>query len=246
MTGYRLSTGGLVDRETAVSFTWDNTRYVGFAGDTVAATLMARGERVIGRSFKYHRPRGIMSAGVEESGAVVSMWQGARRVANVKATQIEAVDGLEVYGQNAWPSVRMDFGEVNNLLGRFFGAGFYYKTFFGLTGRGTWEWMQFEKLIRRAAGMGRASDKPDPDQYEIVHDHCDVLVIGSGPAGLAATADLAGRGLDVILAEQDVMLGGSLLTGLTGEVEGMPAGDWLSDRIGSVARAGARVWTRTT
>ena len=144
-----------------------------------------------------------MSAGVEESGAVVSLWKGPERIANVKATQAEIVPGLEVWGQNAWPSVRLDLGSVNNLMGRFFGAGFYYKTFFGITGKGTWEWMQFEKLIRRAAGMGRASDKPDPDQYEIVHDHCDVLVIGSGPAGLSAASVLASGGADVILAEQD-------------------------------------------
>ena len=193
MSGYRLPSGGRVDRRRNVNFTWDSTRHVGHAGDTVASALMAHGIRVLGRSFKYHRPRGVMSAGVEESGAIVSLWSGERRITNVKATTAEIVEGLEVHGQNAWPSVRWDIGAVNNALGRFFGAGFYYKTFFGITGRGTWEWMQFEKFIRRAAGMGRATDQPDPDHYETVHDHCDVLVVGSGPAGLAAARAAARR-----------------------------------------------------
>ncbi|MEM7188690.1 MAG: sarcosine oxidase subunit alpha family protein [Pseudomonadota bacterium] len=246
MSGYRLPSGGRVDRTRNVSFTWDRTRHIGLAGDTVASALMAHGERVMARSFKYHRPRGIMSAGVEESGAIVSLWSGARRVTNVKATTAEVAEGLEVFGQNAWPSVRYDVGSVNNLMGRFFSAGFYYKTFMGITGKGTWEWMQFEKLIRRAAGMGRASDQTDPDQYEIVHDHCDVLVIGSGPSGLAAAETAAAAGLDVIVAEQDFEAGGSILTGLSGDIDGAPADTWLTERLGAVTSAGVRIWTRTT
>ena len=246
MTGYRLPQGGRIDRSRSVSFSWDGTRHIGYAGDTVASALMAHGERVLGRSFKYHRPRGIMSAGVEESGAIVSLWSGARRVANVKATTAEIADGLEVFGQNAWPSVRRDLGSVNNLLSRFFSAGFYYKTFFGVTGRGTWEWMQFEKLIRRAAGMGRAADQPDPDQYEIVHDHCDLLVVGSGPAGLSAAEAAAKRGLDVILAEQDFELGGSLVSGLTTQVGKDDAETWRTARLDGLTTAGVRLWPRTT
>jgi len=246
MSGYRLPRGGRVDRTRAVSFAWDRKRFIGYPGDTVASALMARGVRTLARSFKYHRPRGIMSAGVEESGAIVSLWSGARRVTNVKATTAEIVDGLEVHGQNAWPSVRLDLGAVNNLMGRFFGAGFYYKTFMGLAGRGTWEWMQFEKVIRRAAGMGRASDQPDPDHYEVVHDFCDVLVVGSGPAGLAAAEAAAASGLDVILTEQDFEFGGSLLTGLTAEVGGQSATDWLRERLSGLGGAGVRLWRRTT
>ncbi len=246
MSGYRLPSGGRIDRTRAVHFTWDGQRKSGFAGDTVASALMASGERVLGRSFKYHRPRGVQSAGVEEGGAIVSLWSGPRRVANVKAPVAELVEGLEVYGQNAWPSVRRDFGAINSVLSRFFSAGFYYKTFFGVTGRGTWEWMQFEKLIRRAAGMGRASAEPDPDHYEIVNDHCDVLVVGSGPAGLATAAEAAGQGLDVILAEQDFAPGGSLLAGLTETVEGDPANVWLDARLAELSDRGVRVWTRTT
>ncbi|MEM7742650.1 MAG: sarcosine oxidase subunit alpha family protein [Pseudomonadota bacterium] len=246
MTGFRLPEGGRIDRTRTVSFTFDGTRHLGCAGDTVASALMAHGEQIIGRSFKYHRPRGIMSAGVEESGAIISTGSGARRVTNVKAPMAEIHDGLEVVGQNAWPSVAFDLGAVNNLLGRFFGAGFYYKTFFGITGRGTWEWMQFEKVIRKAAGMGRASDQPDPDQYECLHDHCDVLVVGSGPAGLAAAEAAMAAGLDVILAEQDFEAGGALLTGLSGDaVDGKPAEAWRTDRISDFDGKG-RLWTRTT
>ncbi|MEM1163293.1 MAG: sarcosine oxidase subunit alpha family protein [Pseudomonadota bacterium] len=246
MSGYRLPRGGRVDRSRNVNFTWDNTRHIGLQGDTVASALMAHGERILGRSFKYHRPRGIMSAGVEESGAIVSLWSGARRVTNVKATVTEVSEGLEVYGQNAWPSVRRDIGTVNNLLGRFFGAGFYYKTFMGFTGSGTWEWMQFEKLIRKAAGMGRASDQEDPDHYEVVHDHCDVLVVGSGPAGLSAAETAAAAGLDVIVTEQDFQAGGSILTGLCPSIEGNAAGEWLSNRLAALSSAGVRLWMRTT
>ncbi|MEL7153505.1 MAG: 2Fe-2S iron-sulfur cluster-binding protein, partial [Pseudomonadota bacterium] len=245
MSGYRLPSGGQIDRSRALSFSWDDTRYMGYTGDTVASALMARGERILGRSFKYHRARGIMSAGVEESGAVVSLWKGPRRVTNVKATQAELVQGLEVWGQNSFPSVRMDLGSVNNLLGRFFGAGFYYKTFFGITRQGTWEWMQFEKIIRRAAGMGRASDQPDPDHYEIVNDHCDVLVVGSGPAGLSAAQVLASKGVDVILAEQDFQLGGSILSGGSGEIDGDASG-WLKAKVSDLQSKGVRIWNRTT
>ena len=246
MSGYRLERGGRVDRNHAVNFTWDRTRFIGYQGDTIASALMAQGVRTLGRSFKYHRPRGVMSAGVEESGAIVSLWADERRIANVKATTTEIVDGLEVCGQNAWPSVRWDLGAVNNLLGRFFSAGFYYKTFFGLTGRGTWEWMQFEKLIRRAAGMGRASDQPDPAHYETVHDHCDVLIVGSGPAGLMAAEVAARAGLDVIVAEQDFELGGSLLSGLTPDIRGARPQPWLTEHVSALENAGVRLWPRTT
>jgi sarcosine oxidase subunit alpha len=246
MTGFRLPRGGRIDRGRNVGFTWDGTRHVGLVGDTVASALMAHGERVLGRSFKYHRPRGIMTAGIEEGGALVTLGRGAHAIPNVKPTQAEIHDGLEVHGQNAWPSVRLDLMSVNGLLGRFFGAGFYYKTFFGVTGRGTREWMFFERFIRRAAGMGTPSGRPDPDAYEIVNDHCDVLVVGSGPAGLAAAGTAASAGLDVVLAEQDFLAGGSIANGLTETIRRKPAGDWLAERLSALEAAGARVWLRTT
>ncbi|MEL7174377.1 MAG: FAD-dependent oxidoreductase, partial [Pseudomonadota bacterium] len=201
----------------------------------------------VARGFKYHRPRGVMTAGPEETGALVTLGRGARREPNAKAPAVELFEGLDACGQNAWPSVRFDLGRVNDLMGRFFAAGFYYKTFFGITGRGTWEWMQFEKLIRRAAGMGRAAApedmKADEDAYDVVHDFCDVLVIGAGPAGLAAAAEAAGRGLDVMLVEQDFALGGRLIG--TGEtVEGVDADTWIAAQ--AAALSGVRVLTRAT
>ncbi len=241
MTARRLSHGGHVDRARPVPFAWDGRRLEGLAGDTLASALMAAGVRVVGRGFKHHRPRGIMSAGVEEGGAIVSLGAGARRLANVRATTVELRPGLAAFGQNAWPSVRFDLGRVNDLLSRFIGAGFYYKTFFGLTGGGTWEWMQFERLIRRAAGMGTAAREADPDCYEIVNDHCDVLVVGAGPAGLSAARAAVDAGLDVVVAEQDFALGGDLL-GAAGPVGEEDAEVWRRAALPE----GARVWLRST
>ncbi|MDT8345178.1 MAG: sarcosine oxidase subunit alpha family protein [Thermohalobaculum sp.] len=242
MSGYRLREGGTVDRTRPLRFDWDGLTLTGLQGDTLASALLANGVRVVGRSFKYHRPRGVMSAGPEESGAIVTTGRHTRRVPNEKATAVELFDGLHASGQNAWPGVRFDIGEVNDLLGRFFTAGFYYKTFMG-PGRGTWAWMQFEKLIRRAAGMGTASRAPDPDHYDIAHDFCDLLVVGAGAAGLVAARLAAEEGLDVMLVEQDFGLGGRLI-GAAGQIEGRPAAEWLGAACKSMERV--RVLTRAT
>jgi len=184
MPSKRLDHFGKINRERVVSFTWEHKKYFGYEGDSLASALLANDIKVVGRSFKYHRPRGIMSCGVEESGALVTVGQGDRRDPNVRATTQELYEGLVASGQNAFPSVNFDFGAVTGLLSRFFAAGFYYKTFMGIPpfewGRGTKIWMLYEKLIRRAAGMGVASRLPDPDQYEHANDFCDVVVVGSG------------------------------------------------------------------
>lgn len=217
MSAKRLASGGRIDRETELRFTWDGRAMSGYPGDTLASALLANGEKVFGRSFKYHRPRGVMSCGVEESGAIVTIGEGARKDPNVKAPMQELYAGLIASGQNAWPNVRFDLGSVSNLMSRFFVAGFYYKTFMGLppfewSPEGTAIWMWYEKFIRRAAGMGEASRLPDPDTYEHAHAHCDVLVVGGGPAGMAAAIAATQAGLDVWLIEQDFELGGDLLS----------------------------------
>ena len=245
MSARRLTTGGRIDRSQTLRFQWDDRQLSGHPGDTLASALMANGERVMGRSFKYHRPRGIMSAGVEESGAIVTLGAGDRRDPNVKATTQELFDGLVAQGQNAWPNVRFDLGAISGLFSRFFTAGFYYKTFMGLPpfewGRGTGMWMQYEKIIRKAAGMGEASRAPDPDHYEHAHDYCDVLVVGSGPAGLCAAQAAAQAGLEVILVEQDWELGGNYLNQDSEELEAKRA-----DLVTSIKAAGVRIMTRTT
>ena len=249
MTARRLDQGGRIDRKKPVSFTWDGKTLTGFSGDTLAAALIANNEKVLGRSFKYHRPRGVMSAGVEESGAMVTIGEGNKQDPNVKATMQELYEGLSARGQNAWPNVRMDVGVINNLLNRFFSAGFYYKTFMGCRanwlpwglGKGTRFWMLCERIIRKAAGMGQASRQPDPDVYDHAHGFCDVLVVGAGPAGLSAAVTASKAGLDVLLVEQDHELGGDLL--------GQPREESEDQRIQLIAdlkKSKCRIMTRTT
>ncbi len=215
MSSQRLDNYGKINREKIFSFTWQNKNYFGYEGDSLASALLANNIKIVGRSFKYHRPRGIMSCGVEESGGLVTIGTVDRRDPNVRVTTQELYQGLNSTGQNAFPNVNFDFSGINNYLGRFLAAGFYYKTFMGLPpfewGKGTSIWMFFEKIIRKAAGMGKASRLPDPDSYEHAHDFCDILIVGSGVAGIAAAKEAANKKLDVILVEQDSLLGGDQL-----------------------------------
>ena len=187
--------------------------------------------RLVGRSFKYHRPRGILSAGSEEPNALVELRSGARREPNTRATVVELYQGLAAASQNRWPSLRFDLQAVNSLLAPFFGAGFYYKTF--MWPSALWEKL-YEPAIRRAAGLGRASLEPDPDRYEKAWAHCDVLVIGSGPTGLMAALAAGRAGARVILAEEDFRLGGRLLSE-TLTIGGKAAADWAESAVAELS-----------
>jgi methylglutamate dehydrogenase subunit C len=214
--------GGLIDRSRPLRGFFDGQAIDGFAGDTLASALLANGIRLVGRSFKYHRPRGILAAGPEEPNALVELRGGARREPNTRATTIEMFDGLEAASQNRWPSLRFDLLSVNSLLAPFFPAGFYYKTF--MWPSAFWERV-YEPLIRRAAGLGRAASEPDSDHYEQAFAFCDVLIIGAGAAGLAAAQVAARSGARVILCEQDFFAGGRLLSD-DREIGGVPGNVW--------------------
>ena len=242
---FRLAGGGSIDRSRPLVFTFDGLDYQGYAGDTLASALIANGVHLVGRSFKYHRPRGILSAGAEEPNALVSVERGPGRVTpNLRATQIELYDGLRASSQNRWPSLAFDLGAVNDLFSPLFGAGFYYKTFMGPN---CWAWARvYEPMIRRAAGLGAPPREPDPDRYPRTFDHCDVLIVGAGPAGLAAALAASQSGARVVVCDENPALGGSLLAEAEAEIEGKSALTWLEDTLAALRSApNVRLMTRT-
>ena len=209
MTAYRLATGGLIDRSQPLNFTFDGKSYQGFAGDTLASALLANGIKLVARSFKYHRPRGILSAGSEEPNALVELRTGAQREPNTRATVAELFDGLTAASQNRFPSLKHDLLSINSHLAPFFAAGFYYKTF--MWPASFWEKL-YEPMIRRAAGLGRNAGLPDPDTYEKSTEFCDVLIIGGGCSGLQAAREASRAGGRVILCDESATLGGQSLS----------------------------------
>ena len=236
----RISGKGLIDRKRPVTFRFDGRAYSGFVGDTLASALLANGVKLMGRSFKYHRPRGVLTAGSEEPNAMVEVLEKDQQTPNVRATMVEVFDGLNARSQNRWPSLRFDALAVNDLAAPFLSAGFYYKTF--MWPRKFWESL-YEPLIRRAAGLGSLSGAHDTAHYEKAYAFCDLLVVGSGPTGLMA-ALVAGRaGADVILAEEDRTCGGRLLSDNTLVTD---AG-WLEATLVELrGLPNVRIMTRTT
>ncbi|MDX2265296.1 MAG: 2Fe-2S iron-sulfur cluster-binding protein [Hyphomicrobiales bacterium] len=203
--GWRVGAGHAVDEARPVRFTFDGVAYSGLAGDTLASALMANGVRLMGRSFKYHRPRGLVGIGAEEPNALVAVRRPGFCEPNTRATMAELYDDLDAISQNRWPSLRFDMGAVNDALAPFIPAGFYYKTFMGPTRKA---WMAYEWMIRRAAGLGAASREPDPSRYEKMHAHADCVVVGGGEAGLSAAIEAATAGERVIIIDEAPALGG--------------------------------------
>ncbi len=218
----RLASGGLINRTRPLNFTFDGKKYRGFEGDTLASALIANDVKVVGRSFKYHRPRGILTAGNEEPNALVTLRSGAFAEPNTRATTISLFDGLEATSQNRWPSLAFDIMAVNQLVAPLLVAGFYYKTF--MWPAKLWEKL-YEPLIRRAAGLGVASMLPDPDRYDRNHAFCDLLIIGGGPSGLIAAQHSGRAGLRVLLVDDDAVLGGRLLSERH-EIDDAPGVEW--------------------
>jgi sarcosine oxidase subunit alpha len=239
----RLAKGGrLINRTAPVEFTFNGKRLKGFQGDTLAAGLLANDQLMVGRSFKYHRPRGIVASGPEEPNALVNLGTGARLEPNQRTTTTELFDGLDSTSQNHWPSLEFDVGVVNNYVARFLPAGFYYKTF--IHPRPFWKHV-FEPIIRRSAGLGKAPTTGDADRYEYAYAFCDVLVVGAGVAGLLAAKAAADAGSRVILLEQAPTLGGRAPVDET-EVQGQPVEAWLSAMESDLAaRDNVTIRTRT-
>jgi sarcosine oxidase subunit alpha len=234
VSAFRAASGGRIDRARTLRFSFNGRDYQGYEGDTLASALLANGVHLLGRSFKYHRPRGVLAAGADEPSALVTIIRDdARRTPNLRATQVELYDGLRAESQNHYPSLGFDLGAVNDVLSPLFPAGFYYKTFKWPT----WAWRRvYEPLIRAAVGLGRTPSLPDPDRYGHRYAHCDVLVVGAGPAGLAAAIAATDAGARVILCDEQAEMGGSLLSDTTATIDGKPAQSWLNATLATLAR----------
>ncbi|MDE0308465.1 MAG: sarcosine oxidase subunit alpha family protein [Acidiferrobacterales bacterium] len=235
---YRIATGGQIDRTRPVNFRFNGTQYTGYTGDTVASALLANGVRLVARSIKYHRPRGIMGSGAEEPSALLQIERGARSIPNHRATQTEIYEGMKISSVNCWPSVSFDLASLMGWFSPIIQAGFYYKTF--MYPRKGWKF--YERMISRAAGFGTAGSEPDPDRYDKINAWCDVLVVGGGPAGLAAALGAARSGARVMMVDESHQFGGGFLrAGSQAQLE------WIDNAVGELKDCPeVRLFTRTT
>ena len=223
---FRTAEGGRVDRDREIQFSFNGKTYTGLAGDTLCSALLANGVHLVGRSWKYHRPRGIISAGAEEPNAIFQLEKGARTIPNARGTQVELYDNLEAMPVNCWPSLDFDLMSINQRFARLMPAGFYYKTFM-------WPqslWMQYEHFIRKASGLGEPPRENDPDRYEHTHRHCDLLIAGGGVAGLSAALAAGRAGARVILADEQAEFGGQTLESKV-KIDGLDASDWIAQTL---------------
>jgi len=242
---FRTSGAGRLTPAKTARFTFDGKPFSGLEGDTLASALLANGVHLLGRSFKYHRPRGILSAGAEEPNALVTIERdAARKTPNVRATVQELYDGLAAHSQNRWPSLSFDVGAVNDLASPMFSAGFYYKTF--MWPKAAWKNL-YEPKIRAAAGLGVAPDQPDPDHYSSRFAHCEVLVLGGGASGIAAALAAAETGVRVILADEQAEFGGALRFESGAKVDGQDGFAWAQGAVAKLATMdNVRLLPRTT
>jgi sarcosine oxidase subunit alpha len=242
----RVKTSKFIDETYRISFKFNGITYHGFKGDTLASALLVNGIHLVARSFKYHRPRGIMTAGSEEPNAIVQLHNNSSRTEpNVRATEVEIYEGLEATSQNCWPNVNFDIGAINNLLSPLLPAGFYYKTFM-------WPasfWEKYEYFIRKSAGLGKSPTKPDPDIYEHRYIHCDVLVIGAGISGIMAAKTAAKSGLKTLLVDEKPNLGGSEIYQNSEyfKINNQTSGSWLDKEINEIKKIeNLEIKTRTS
>ena len=248
---FRIAERGRIDPMRSYWFQFDQQPLLGHPGDTLASALLANGVHLVGRGFKYHRPRGILTAGSEEPNALVQLEGGAHTEPNTRATVVELYDGLTAMPQNAWPRLEFDIGAINDAMSAMFPAGFYYKTFMGPAwGRtaAARNWLLFEGIIRRAAGLGKSPVEPDPDHYDRYHAHADVVVIGGGAAGLMAALTAGRSGARTVLIDEGPMLGGGLLNNRPDTVfEHTSVDDWLAESLAELhALSTVTVLSRTT
>ncbi|MEP2603967.1 MAG: 2Fe-2S iron-sulfur cluster-binding protein, partial [Paraglaciecola sp.] len=228
----RLDDGGRINRQTPLNFTFNDKTYQGFEGDTLASALLANGVDVVGRSFKYSRPRGVITADAQEPNAIFQVGSNdASTIPNPRATQTELYANLVCSSTNGWPNVDFDLmGTVGKVGGSAMPPGFYYKTFMFPQSM----WMSYEKMIRKGAGLGCSPLQPDPDSYDKLNHHCDVMVVGAGPAGLSAALAAARAGARVIIADEQNEMGGSLLCS-TELIDGTAAAVWLVSTLTALA-----------